>query len=109
MVSANETLRLPGFTTLASPWLWWWPIRWKSHLRFINNLANYYLLVQADVPRLEGHFLLSEDTLVNPLGSKAVGELGIIGVAGAICNAVYPAPGRRLCELPSTSEKRLGF
>lgn len=74
--------------------------------RFVNNnLADYHIPVQADVPHMEVHFVDSIDKIVGPLGSKAVGELGINGVAGAICNAVYHATGKRIRSLPITPEK----
>lgn len=76
--------------------------------RFVNNnLADYHVPVQADVPRMDIQFVDSEDKIVGPLGSKAVGELGINGVAGAICNAVYHATGKRIRSLPITPEKLL--
>jgi xanthine dehydrogenase YagR molybdenum-binding subunit len=40
----------------------------------------------------------------NPLGVKGVGEVGQVGAAAAIANAVFNATGRRIRELPLTSE-----
>ncbi|MDM4786120.1 hypothetical protein QT523_07270 [Pseudomonas aeruginosa] len=45
---------------------------------------------------------------VNELGSKGVGEIGIVGVAAAVANAVYHATGRRLRDFPLTVDKLLG-
>jgi xanthine dehydrogenase YagR molybdenum-binding subunit len=45
------------------------------------------------------------DELVNPLGVKGVGEIGIVGVAAAIANAVYHATGTRVRDLPITLDK----
>jgi xanthine dehydrogenase YagR molybdenum-binding subunit len=44
---------------------------------------------------------------VNNLGVKGVGELGITGIAAAICNAVYHATGQRIRDLPITLDKIL--
>ena len=77
--------------------------------RFVNNnFADYHVPVQADVPRFDIHFVESKDEIIGPLGAKGVGELGINGVAAAICNAVYHATGRRIRELPITPEKLIG-
>ena len=76
--------------------------------RFVNNnLADYHLPVQADVPLIDVQFVPCEDAIIGPLGSKGVGELGVVGVAAAICNAVYHATGKRIRELPITPEKLL--
>ncbi|MCV5754886.1 hypothetical protein OFN51_39405, partial [Escherichia coli] len=48
------------------------------------------------------------DDIVNELGSKGVGEIGIVGVAAAVANAVYHATGRRLRDFPLTVDKLLG-
>jgi len=50
-------------------------------------------------------FVDEPDTLINPLGMKGVGEIGIIGVAAAIANAVYHATGTRVRHLPITLDK----
>ena len=34
------------------------------------------------------------------MGSKGIGEIGIVGTAAAVANAVYHATGRRVRELP---------
>ena len=45
------------------------------------------------------------DPHVNPIGAKGIGEIGIVGVAPAIANAVYHATGKRVRDLPITIEK----
>ena len=45
--------------------------------------------------------------MVNPLGAKGLGEIGLVGVAAAIANAVYNATGKRIRELPITLDKLL--
>ena len=47
------------------------------------------------------------DDVVNPLGAKGLGEIGLVGVAAAIANAVYNATGKRIRELPITLDKLL--
>jgi len=63
--------------------------------------------VNADVHDIEVIFVDEPDALVNPMGLKGLGEIGIIGVAAAIANAVYHATGTRVRELPITLDKLL--
>jgi hypothetical protein len=53
-------------------------------------------------------FVEEDDTMVNPLGIKGMGELGMVGIPAAIANAVFHATGRRIRELPITLDKLLG-
>src|SRR5690606_18112535 len=77
--------------------------------RYMNhNLAEYHIPVQTDVPDVEVIFVEEHDSVVNDLGSKGVGEIGIIGVAAAVANAIYHATGKRGRDLPITLEKLLG-
>jgi xanthine dehydrogenase YagR molybdenum-binding subunit len=76
--------------------------------RFINhNLAEYHVPVNADVHEIDVIFVEENDSIVNPLGIKGLGEIGIIGVAAAIANAVYHATGKRVRDLPITLDKLL--
>jgi len=50
---------------------------------------------------------LGEPDPLTPLGAKGVGEIGLVGIAAAIANAVYHATGKRIRELPITLEKLL--
>ena len=69
--------------------------------RYVNaNLADYLVPVNADVVDVEVIMLPEEDTLVNPLGIKGIGEIGIVGTSAAIANAVFHATGQRLRSLP---------
>lgn len=52
-------------------------------------------------------FVEEADDIVNPLGVKGLGEIGLVGVAAAIANAVYHATGRRIRSLPITLDKLL--
>ena len=75
--------------------------------RFMNHsLAEYHVPVNADVNDLEVIFVEEkDDDVVNPLGAKGIGEIGLVGVAAAIANAVYNATGKRIRELPITLDK----
>jgi xanthine dehydrogenase YagR molybdenum-binding subunit len=76
--------------------------------RFMNhNLAEYHVPVNADVQGLEVLFVDEEDAIVNALGAKGLGEIGIVGVAAAIANAVFHATGKRVRSLPLTLDKLL--
>ncbi|MEV6236184.1 xanthine dehydrogenase family protein molybdopterin-binding subunit [Lentzea sp. NPDC051838] len=76
--------------------------------RFTNaNLASYLVPVHADIPKIDVRFLDRPDTVISGLGAKGIGELGIVGVAGAIANAVHHATGVRVRDLPITLEKLL--
>jgi xanthine dehydrogenase YagR molybdenum-binding subunit len=74
--------------------------------RIMNaNIAEYHVPVNADVHDVEIIFVDEPDDLVNPLGIKGLGEIGIVGVAAAIANAVYHATGKRVRDLPITLDK----
>jgi xanthine dehydrogenase YagR molybdenum-binding subunit len=70
-----------------------------------HNLADYHVPVNADVHAIDVIFVEEEDDEINPLGVKGVGEIGIVGTAAAIANAVYHATGKRVRELPITIDK----
>jgi xanthine dehydrogenase YagR molybdenum-binding subunit len=73
--------------------------------RIMNaNIAEYHVPVHADVHDIEVIFVDEKDDS-NPLGMKGVGEIGIVGVAAAIANAVYHATGKRVRDLPITLDK----
>jgi xanthine dehydrogenase YagR molybdenum-binding subunit len=73
-----------------------------------NNLADYHVPVNADIPNIEVEFVEEPDYALNPLGARGIGEIGITGVAAAIANAVYHATGVRVRDLPIVPEKLLG-
>jgi xanthine dehydrogenase YagR molybdenum-binding subunit len=70
-----------------------------------NNFADYHVPVQADVPHIEVLFVNKPDPILNPMGSKGIGEVGLVGFAAAVSNAVYHATGKRIRELPITADK----
>jgi xanthine dehydrogenase YagR molybdenum-binding subunit len=74
--------------------------------RIMNaNIAEYHMPVNADIHDIKVIFVDEPDELVNPLGIKGLGEIGIVGVAAAIANAVYHATGKRVRDLPITLDK----
>jgi xanthine dehydrogenase YagR molybdenum-binding subunit len=76
--------------------------------RYVNgNLADYHVPVNADIPDIEAIFIDKPDPIINPVGSKGLGEISLIGVAAAVANAVYNASGKRIRELPITPDKIL--
>lgn len=72
-----------------------------------GDFAGYHIAANADVGTIEVHTLHEEDPYVNPMGSKGIGELGIVGAAAAIANATYHATGIRVRDLPITLDKLL--
>jgi xanthine dehydrogenase YagR molybdenum-binding subunit len=68
---------------------------WVNH-----DLAAYHVPVHADVERIEAFWLDEDDPHLNPFGGKGIGEIGIVGTAAAIGNAVHHATGIRIRELP---------
>ena len=74
--------------------------------RIMNaNIAEYHVPVNADVQDIKVIFVDEPDEIINPLGIKGLGEIGIVGVAAAIANAIYHATGKRVRDLPITLDK----
>jgi xanthine dehydrogenase YagR molybdenum-binding subunit len=74
--------------------------------RIMNaSLQHYHVPVNADIHAIETIFVEEDDTVVNPLGVKGMGELGMVGIPAAIANAVYHATGKRIRDLPITPDK----
>ncbi|MDG4825582.1 xanthine dehydrogenase family protein molybdopterin-binding subunit [Asanoa sp. WMMD1127] len=73
---------------------------------FVNHdLAQYHVAANADIRGLEAHSLEHADDDVTLVGGKGIGELGIVGAAAAVANAVYHATGVRVRDLPITLER----
>ena len=70
-----------------------------------HNFAEYHVPVNADVPDIDVIFVDEHDDKANPLGVKGLGEIGIVGTAAAIANAIYHATGKRIRDLPITIDK----
>ncbi|ROQ26544.1 xanthine dehydrogenase molybdenum binding subunit apoprotein [Streptomyces sp. PanSC19] len=72
-----------------------------------RDLASYHVPACADVPDIEAHWVDEHDPHLNPMGSKGIGEIGIVGTAAAIANAVHHACGIRFRDLPLTPDRLL--
>lgn len=66
-----------------------------------TDLEEYIVPTNADVPHIDAFFVETEDP-DSPLGVKSVGEVGMVGAAAAVANAVYHATGTRVRSLPIT-------
>jgi xanthine dehydrogenase YagR molybdenum-binding subunit len=69
------------------------------------NIAEYHIPVNADIQDIKVIFVEEQDNIVNRLGVKGLGEIGLVGVAAAIANAIYHATGKRVRDLPITIDK----
>jgi len=61
--------------------------------------------VSADVPHIETIFIDKPDPIINPMGSKGMGEIALIGFAAYVANAVFHTTGKRVRDLPITPDK----
>jgi xanthine dehydrogenase YagR molybdenum-binding subunit len=78
----------------------------NNYGRFINhNYEGYPIPVNLDVNDIEVIFVEEKDEIVNPLGVKGVGEIGQVGVAAAVANAIFNATGKRIRSFPITLDK----
>jgi xanthine dehydrogenase YagR molybdenum-binding subunit len=75
---------------------------WVNH-----DLAMYHVPVNADLPSIEAVWIDEHDLHINPMGAKGIGEIGIVGTAAAVANAVYDATRIRIRDLPITPDKLL--
>jgi xanthine dehydrogenase YagR molybdenum-binding subunit len=72
-----------------------------------HNLAEYHVPAHADVEDIEVIFAEERDEKVSPLGVKGLGEIGIVGAAAAVGNAIFHATGKRVRDFPITLDKIL--
>jgi xanthine dehydrogenase YagR molybdenum-binding subunit len=72
-----------------------------------HDLAEYHIAVNADVGEVDVHWIDEHDPHVNPMGAKGIGEIGMVGTAAAIANAVHHATGVRVRDLPVRLDKLL--
>ncbi|MDX6472602.1 MAG: xanthine dehydrogenase YagR molybdenum-binding subunit [Gaiellaceae bacterium] len=76
---------------------------------FVNHdLASYHVAACADVQDVDATWIEEEDTHINPMGAKGIGEIGIVGTAAAVANAIHHATGIRVRDLPITPDKLVG-
>jgi len=79
--------------------------RWGNFVT--RSFADYHIPANLDIGEIETIFLTEEDKIVNKLGVKGIGEVGIVGVAAAVANAIFNATGKRVRDLPITPDKLL--
>jgi len=65
-----------------------------------SDFAQYHVPVFADIEDIEATWIEEDDPHLNPMGAKGIGEIGIVGTAAAVANAVYHATGVRVRDLP---------
>ena len=76
--------------------------------KYMNpNLGEYHIPVHADIHDLEVIFVDEKDDIINELGVKGIGEIGLVSMAPAIANAIYHATGKRENKLPIHFDKLL--
>jgi xanthine dehydrogenase YagR molybdenum-binding subunit len=72
-----------------------------------NNLAEYYVPVNADIESIDVSVVNIPDTEFNPLGARGIGEIGITGISAAVANAISHATGKRIRSAPITPDMLL--
>ncbi|GAA2324673.1 xanthine dehydrogenase family protein molybdopterin-binding subunit [Streptomyces cuspidosporus] len=72
-----------------------------------HDFAEYHIATCADIRDLEAEWIEENDPHVNPMGTKGIGEIGIVGTAAAVANALHNATGIRIRDLPITPDKLL--
>ena len=70
-----------------------------------HDLAEYHIPTHADIVDIDAVWLDERDPEANPMGSRGIGEIGIVGVAAAVANAAYNATGVRVRDLPLTPDR----
>lgn len=73
-----------------------------------HDFAGYHVATAADVADIGAVWVDEQDEHVNPLGVKGIAEIGIVGTAAAVANAVFHATGVRVRDLPIRLDKLLG-
>jgi xanthine dehydrogenase YagR molybdenum-binding subunit len=72
-----------------------------------HNFAEYHIPAHADIEDIEVIFVEEQDEKISPLGVKGLGEIGIVGTAAAVGNAIFHATGKRVRDFPITIDKLL--
>ena len=71
------------------------------------DLASYHITAHADVQDIDAVWIVEDEPELGPIGAKGIGEVGIVGTAAAIANAVWHATGIRVRDLPLRLDKLL--
>jgi xanthine dehydrogenase YagR molybdenum-binding subunit len=79
--------------------------RWGNFVT--RSFADYHIPANLDIGKMDTIFIREEDTVPNKMGVKGIGEVGIVGVAAAVANAIFNATGKRIRQLPITPDKLL--
>lgn len=74
-----------------------------------RSFADYHVPANLDIKTIDTLFIDEEDKIPNKMGVKGIGEVGIVGVAAAVANAVFNATGKRIRKLPITPDKLMGI
>jgi xanthine dehydrogenase YagR molybdenum-binding subunit len=99
---------LGGMTMGLSTALWEQSVMDATTGHYVNHdLAEYHVATCADIRDLEVDWIEEDDPHVNPMGTKGIGEIGIVGTAAAVANAIHNATGIRVRDLPITPDKLL--
>lgn len=72
-----------------------------------EDLANYHTSTHADVGDIDATWLDEVDEHTYPMGSRGAGEVGLVGAAAAVANAVHHATGMRIRHQPITPDDLL--
>jgi xanthine dehydrogenase YagR molybdenum-binding subunit len=73
-----------------------------------HDLAQYHVPTCADVLDVDATWIAEDDDHLNPMGAKGIGEIGIVGTAAAVANAVHHATGARVRDLPIRLDRIIG-
>jgi hypothetical protein len=105
--------RLPPASVFVVPaegleWAAWTPIAGAVHAVLVSaTMAGVMLPVNADIPDIDTFFVEEHDPHASLIGARGIGELGAVGIAPAIVNAVYHATGKRVRDLPIRIDRLL--
>ncbi len=72
-----------------------------------HNIAEYHVPAHADIEEIDVIFIDEDDDKASPIGVKGLGEIGIVGIAAAVSNAIFHATGARIRSFPITIDKIL--
>ncbi|HMG11339.1 MAG TPA: molybdopterin cofactor-binding domain-containing protein, partial [Mucilaginibacter sp.] len=70
-----------------------------------RSFADYHVPSNMDIGQMDAMFVNEKDGIVNKMGIKGIGEVGIVGVAAAVANAIFNATGKRVRDVPITPDK----